>query len=76
MTAIDYIRNKGFDHKMQKYQIVLRTCPFCGDTGNHFFMDQTEGIFFCHKCNEQGNLITLQKHLGDYRGGWIPRIQQ
>ena len=68
MTAIDYIRNKGFDHKMQKYQIVLRTCPFCGDTGNHFFMDQTEGIFFCHKCNEQGNLIILQKHLGDYRG--------
>jgi len=67
MTALEYIHNKHLAHKIQSGQIVLKECPFCGDHKNHFYMDQKEaGPFKCHKCNETGNLITLQKHFGDY----------
>jgi len=68
MTTMDYIRQKGLEHRLQSGQVVLKSCPFCGDTKSHFYMDQEEGAFFCHKCQERGNLVTLQKHLGDYRG--------
>jgi len=66
MTAIEYIRDKGLEYHLQSGQAVLKTCPFCGDSKSHFYMDQNEGAFFCHKCNARGNLITLQKHYGDY----------
>jgi len=66
-TALAYIREKGFEHKSQGKEIVLRECPFCGDTKSHFYIDPGEdGLYFCHKCQERGNLITLKKHLGDW----------
>lgn len=65
-SAFSYIRGKGLEYKEQGGQIVLKVCPFCGDQKSHFYMDPGEGAFFCHKCNERGNLITLKKHFGDY----------
>ena len=64
-TPLEYIRSKGFEHKIQSGQIVLKVCPFCQDEKYHFYMDQREGPFFCQKCNEKGNLWTLKKHMGD-----------
>ena len=66
MKPLEYIRSKGLEHRIQSNQIILQICPFCGDPKGHFYMDQTEGTFYCHKCNERGNLITLQKHYGDF----------
>lgn len=65
MKALEYIRSKGLEHKIQSGQIVLQSCPFCGDAKGHFYLDPEEGKFFCHKCQERGNLLTLQKHYGD-----------
>ena len=64
-TALEYIQTKGFEYRQQSGQIVLMVCPFCQDPKGHFYIDPAEGTFFCHKCNESGNLITLKKHLGD-----------
>lgn len=66
MTAIEYIASKGIPYKLQSGQAVLN-CFFCGDTKGHLYIDRQDGAFFCHKCNERGNLITLQKHFGDYQ---------
>jgi twinkle protein len=66
-TALDYVQGKGFEYRAQGDQLVLRECPFCGDRKNHFYIEPQEGKFFCHKCQEGGNLTTLQKHLGDYQ---------
>ena len=66
MTAIEYIQSKGIAYKIQSGQAVLN-CFFCGDTKGHLYIDQQDGAFFCQKCNERGNLITLQKHFGDYQ---------
>jgi len=65
MTPLEYIRSKGLEHRIQSNQIVLKSCPFCGDEKWHFYADEAEGRFFCHKCQEKGNLLTLKKHLGD-----------
>lgn len=65
MTAIQYIQNKGVEHQIKSGQIVLKICPFCGDRKNHFYMDQDDGVYICHKCQNRGNLYTLQKHYGD-----------
>jgi len=64
MTAIEYIQNKSIEYRLQSDQIVFN-CPFCGDTKKHLYMNKTDGAYFCHKCGEKGNLITLQKHFGD-----------
>jgi len=66
LLPAEYLQKKGFEYRNRSGQLVLKNCPFCRDAKGHFYMDQNEGIFFCHKCHERGNLITLQKHLGDY----------
>lgn len=68
MTATEYLNQKGLEYTLQGGQAVLQTCPFCGDPKGHFYMDSETGVFFCHKCNERGNLFTLKKHLGDTSG--------
>jgi twinkle protein len=67
MTALEYLQSKGLPYTMQAGQAVLN-CPFCGKE-KHFYLDPTEGAFFCHKCNEAGNLVTLRHHLGDSGNG-------
>ncbi len=71
MTPIEYIQNKGIPYKVQSGQAVFN-CPFCGDTKGHLYMDRENGAFFCQKCNERGNLITLQKYFGDYQKDKLP----
>ena len=66
MTPLEYIQSKGYEYQLQAGQIVLKVCPFCGDRKDHFYMDQDEGAFYCHKCQERGNLVTLKKHHGDF----------
>lgn len=39
-------------------------CPFCGDSiknpnKGHFYLNAREGAWKCHRCGEQGNLVTL-----------------
>ena len=69
MTALQYLESKGFEYKLSAGQAVVKTCPYCNDQKGHFYMDQADGRFYCHKCNKRGNLITLQKYLGDYEPG-------
>jgi twinkle protein len=66
MTALEYIQSKELEYRIQSGQAILKTCPFCGDSKSHFYMDQDGGAFCCHKCQERGNLVTLKKHYGDY----------
>jgi hypothetical protein len=64
--ALDYIREKGLQHRVREKEVTLLECPFCGDSKSHFYIEPNDGQFFCHKCQERGNLISLKKHMGDY----------
>ena len=65
MQAVEYIHGKGWEFKRQAGELILRECPFCHDTKYHFYITPGEGLYFCHKCNERGNLLTLKKAMGD-----------
>lgn len=64
-TPKEYLHSKGWEFKESAGQFVVKVCPKCGDTKGHFYMDPEEGAWFCHKCNERGNLVTLRRDLGD-----------
>jgi twinkle protein len=64
-TAIQYIQTKGWAFKERAGELVLETCPFCQDHKSHFYMKPKDGVYFCHKCQERGNLWTLKKAMGD-----------
>jgi len=65
-TPTEYISSKGWEFKKQSGQIVLKVCPFCNDEKWHFYISpENGGPYFCHKCNEKGNLWKLKKHMGD-----------
>lgn len=65
-TPVEFIRTQGLEHRQRAGQIIVKTCPICGDERWHFYMDPGEGgPWYCHKCGEKGNLITLRKHMGD-----------
>jgi len=67
MSALDYIHSMGLEYHREAGQLVLRECPFCGDKGGHFYISQSDdGPFFCHKCQEKGNLFTFKRHLGGF----------
>jgi hypothetical protein len=64
-TPQEYLRSKGWEFKESAGQLVIKVCPKCGDEKFHCYMDPQEGAWFCHKCNERGNLVTLRRDLGD-----------
>ena len=64
-TIGEYIQAKGWESKKQSGQIIVRECPFCHDTKWHFYADPNKAVWFCHKCQEKGNLSTLKKRMGD-----------
>ena len=66
-TAIQYIQAKGWAFKERAGELVLKICPFCQDHKGHFYMKPDDGAFFCHKCQERGNLWTLRKAMGDVK---------
>ena len=34
-------------------------CPFCNGSRNHLFLNPVSNQFFCQKCREGGNSVTL-----------------
>ncbi len=69
MEIISYLRSKNLQFEQvnggDKPQARLRTCVFCGDNGNHFYINIDTGQYYCHKCAAAGSIYSLEKHLGD-----------
>ncbi len=65
MTPQEYINKKGWEHKAQRDQWIVKICPRCGDQRWHFGMSQSEGLYSCFICNCAGTLKGLMRDLGD-----------
>ncbi len=71
--VLEYIQKKGLDYKeMQGGKEVAFPCPFSGCDDDkrpseefHCNINTETGLYYCHKCNAKGNLLTLKKHFGD-----------
>jgi twinkle protein len=71
---ISYFKQKGWEFKLQSSEYILKICPFCQDSRNHFYISKSTSQFKCHKCGESGNLLSLKKRLGDLpERGYIPK---
>ena len=42
---------------------VAVCCPFCGDHKRHLYLNTVKNQFYCHRCGEYGNSITLYAKL-------------
>jgi 5S rRNA maturation endonuclease (ribonuclease M5)/ribosomal protein L37AE/L43A len=63
--SIDYVRSKGWEHRLRGDQVNIRVCPVCHDEGWHFFISKDGGLWDCKKCQAKGNLFQLKTQLGD-----------
>jgi archaellum biogenesis ATPase FlaH len=73
--ALSYILKKGWtiqntngDHPFNgQGEIVVKDCPFCKDANFNFQINvhKDGSPFQCWKCDKTGNLLTLQRRLGD-----------
>lgn len=70
ITIREYLNLKGIEFKEVNSELLTR-CLFNGcddDSGTnemHLYFNVETGQYQCKKCGESGNMITLQKHLGD-----------
>ena len=65
MEATEYARSKGWSFKERGKELILTECPLCHDCKNHFYLNSDTSEWFCHKCQEKGNLWDLMKRMGD-----------
>jgi hypothetical protein len=62
----NYLKRKKWSYDDRNpSQFVVKTCPYCGDRGNHFYINKETGQYLCWKCDHEGNLYSLKKDLGD-----------
>jgi len=59
----DYLDSKGIEYKVAGEELIT-DCLFCGKPKHLYFNIET-GQYDCKVCGEQGNIVTLSKHLGD-----------
>ncbi len=70
ITIREYLTRKGITFREVGKEIVAH-CIFgnCDsnstDAEGHLYFDADSGQYDCKKCGENGNIITLAKHLGD-----------
>ncbi|MFA6450694.1 MAG: DnaB-like helicase C-terminal domain-containing protein [bacterium] len=60
-----YVESKGWKSKIKGKEIKIEICPIGGCNNYHFYMQGSDGAFFCHKCGASGSLWKLKKELGD-----------
>jgi hypothetical protein len=63
MNIKKYLNGKGIEFKEANGELIT-DCVFCGKKKHLYFSAET-GQYDCKVCGEQGNLITLARHLGD-----------
>ena len=68
-----YLEKHGISKYKEKGKELAFPCPFnsCDDDHRggeefHCNINTANGTYYCFKCGEKGNFVTLQKYFGDY----------
>jgi replicative DNA helicase len=68
-VGLQYISSKGWNWQGgEDGQVKVEICPLCKAGNWHFYVavsGNKDGLWFCHRCGETGNLQTLQEACGD-----------
>jgi archaellum biogenesis ATPase FlaH len=65
--VISYLKRKKWAHRSNQNQFIVKTCPFCGNRDEKFYINKETGQFLCYKCDKTGNLYELKRSLGDLK---------
>src|SRR5574344_949459 len=63
ITIKEYLNQKGIKYKEANGELITK-CVFC-ERDDHLYFNKETSQYDCKRCGEQGNIITLAKHLGD-----------
>jgi hypothetical protein len=64
-TELWWLRELGLNVLDDSKTEWVCTCPFCTDEKRHFYINEKTLLFDCKKCGEQGNYLTLMRHLAE-----------
>ena len=62
----EFIQEEYWEYRESGDQfMILSGCPICNDKGKtHFYISQSTGQYYCHKCGGSGSFFALQKEMG------------
>jgi len=68
-NALEYVSSKQLLFKLayskDGHEIILKYCPYCHDNNFHVYLNENTEVFYCHKCQIGGTLLTFKEKLGD-----------
>ena len=60
MTVSEFLEKHGFQYRRSGgEQLVVHTCPICGDDESHFYIHKENGLWDCKKCFTGDTEISL-----------------
>jgi len=65
--VLDYIQDKGWEHRLEGNEVILKRCVFCGRETWKLYVNRKSRLFQCFRasCAVKGHISTLKKHIGD-----------
>lgn len=64
LNIVEYLQSKGHTLKPSTGGWHMLDCIFCKGKKD-LAVKETNGVYYCHKCGETGNLWKLKKHFGE-----------
>ncbi len=71
-TLRTFLEAKGLRFRTSgQAELIIETCPFCHDTGgkrdnhNKLYINESNGLFKCHRCNAKGNFDQFCELIGE-----------
>jgi len=70
------LRSRSTEYKVDNANenLILKTCPICQDTGDHFYLGiatKNLGLWNCFKCRQGGSWNKLKRHIVGEEGCFI-----
>lgn len=67
--VLEYLDSRHMGYKLvdgvRGKEAICKICPYCHDKEGHFYFNVSNKVFYCHKCEAKGTLLTLKGDLGD-----------
>lgn len=65
MKGLRFVNDNDIEYKnATETELVVKTCPFCGDDRYKLYVNKEKGLYDCKLCGQQGNIYQLQAKYG------------
>lgn len=65
MNGLQFVNDNDIEYKSAtETELVVKTCPFCGDDRYKLYVNKASGLYDCKLCGQQGNIYMLKAKYG------------